>query len=76
MDEQPAGRIRYLMRRRPGDAKLAQRQANSVVRLASDLVGRIQAAKHASTGNVAAVRSHLISIEALLHRLFAVDDWL
>jgi hypothetical protein len=68
-----AARIRYLLRDRMSDAKLVVSQAESIVKLTDELVRRIQAAKHASSGNLATVRAHLVSVEAVLHELFAAE---
>lgn len=68
-----AGQIRYLLRNRAGDSKLVERQVDSLIALANELIGRIQAAKHRSNGDVTSVCAHLVAVEAVLHQLFLVD---
>lgn len=68
------GQIRYLLRDRGRDARLVERQVESIAALANDVVGRIQAAKHASNGSVITIRAHLMTVEVVLHQLFLVES--
>lgn len=69
-----AARVRYVLRSRNNDLKLVEAHVESLVTMAASLNSRIQAAKHASTTNVSAVRSYLITVESVLHLLFTVSD--
>lgn len=54
-----AGRLHYLLRDRKGERKLIDSQASALVVVHGELISRLQASKHASAGNVAAVRAYL-----------------
>jgi hypothetical protein len=66
-----AARLHFALRCRASDRMLVESQASALAVIHRELLGRLQASKHASAGNVAAVRAHLLSAEALLHQLFA-----
>lgn len=67
-------RVRYVLRDRKGDQKLVEAQVDAAVAFINELIGRLQAAKHASVGDIAAVRAHLVSVESALGQLFVVRD--
>lgn len=64
-------RVRYLLRNRKGDQKLVETQVDAVV---NELIRRLQAAKHASVGDVPAVRALLVCVESILGQLYLVQD--
>lgn len=51
--------------------RLAAAQVYAIAVQVSDLRSALQAGKHASAGQVAALRAHLLSVEAVLHQLVA-----
>jgi hypothetical protein len=67
-------RVRYVLRDRKGDQKLVEAQVDAAVAFINELIGRLQAAKHASVGDITAVRAHLVSVESALGQLFVVRD--
>jgi hypothetical protein len=67
-------RVRYLLRNRKGDQKLVEVQVEAAVTFVNELVGRLQATKHASVGDITVVRAHLVSVESILGQLYVVHD--
>jgi hypothetical protein len=65
-----AARIRFVLRTRTGDRRLVEEQAAALIGSFTMIGRRLEAAKHASELDVTAVRSHLMSAEALLIQLF------
>jgi hypothetical protein len=65
-----AARIRFVLRARKEDRRLAEEQAAAVIASFTMISRRLEAAKHASEGDVVAVRCHLLAAEALLAQLF------
>jgi hypothetical protein len=68
-----AARIRYLLRDREGDRNLVEAQVKAIVATHSEVTSRLQAAKHASTGDISAVRTYLLTVEVVLAQLFLVQ---
>ncbi|HEY5182404.1 MAG TPA: hypothetical protein VIJ07_21965 [Dermatophilaceae bacterium] len=58
------------MRTRKGDRRLVEEQATALIVSFTMIGKRLEAAKHASEGDVVAVRCYLLSAEALLAQLF------
>lgn len=67
-------RVRYVLRNRKGDQKLVEVQVDAAVTFVNELFGRLQAAKHASVGDITVVRAHLVSVESILGQLYVVHD--
>lgn len=65
-----AARIRFVLRTRKGDRRLVEEQATALIVSFTMIGKRLEAAKHASEGDVVAVRCYLLSAEALLAQLF------
>jgi hypothetical protein len=65
-----AARIRFVLRARRGDRRLVEEQATALIVSFTMIGQRLEAAKHASQGDVVAVRCYLLSAEALLAQLF------
>ena len=63
-------RIRFVLRARKGDRRLVEEQATALIVSFTMIGKRLEAAKHASEGDVVAVRCYLLSVEALLAQLF------
>ncbi|WP_344193319.1 hypothetical protein [Pedococcus aerophilus] len=66
-------RVRYLLRDRKGDMKVVEAQADALSAAVEGNQSRLQAAKHASSGDLAQARAHLVTAESILTQLFAVD---
>lgn len=66
-----AARIRYLLRYSGYSPKLAEQQAIALCASQAEVNQRLQAAKHASVGDVEATKVHLVTAEAILSQLFS-----
>lgn len=66
-----SARVRFVLRDRKGDIKIVEAQAAALDAAVAATHSRLQAAKHASEGDLVQVRSHLLTTEALLNQLFA-----
>lgn len=64
-----AVRARYVLRSHIGVQRLVTSQVDAVVALVPELRSRLQAGKHASSGTLAALQVHLVSVEAVLVQL-------
>lgn len=65
-------RVRYTLRTRKGDVKVVEAQADALETAVTASHDRLQAMKHAASGDLIQARSHLMTTEALLIQLFAV----
>lgn len=59
-------RVRYVMRGRRGERKLVEAEIEAVSKSVDQLVGRLNAGKHASEGDLQGMRMLLLSTEAIL----------
>jgi hypothetical protein len=67
-------RVRYLFRDLPGPRDLVVHQVDAFSAVVSRLRGRLEAAKHASQGDLVAVQALVIQAESLLITLFVGQD--
>ena len=66
-------RARYILRDHGSQQKLVVSQVEAVVEQVPELRSRLQAAKHASSGSLVALKAHLVSTEAVLVQLTLED---
>lgn len=64
-----SARLRYALRGRKGERKLVVAEVEAVCASVGELVGRLNAGKHASAGDLAAVRANLLATESVLLRV-------
>ena len=67
-----AARIGFILRKRPGDRELLDAEEKVLVAGLAVVRGRLEAAKHASEGDIVGVQGHLMAAEAMLIQLFLV----
>ena len=67
-----AARIGFILRERPGDRELLDAEEKVLVAGLAVVRGRLEAAKHASEGDIVGVQGHLMAAEAMLIQLFLV----
>lgn len=65
-----AARIGFILRERPGDRDLLDAEEKVLVAGLAVVRGRLEAAKHASEGDIVGVQGHLMAAEAMLIQLF------
>jgi hypothetical protein len=65
-----AARVRYILRDRKGERRLVEEQEAAVIAGVSLLQERLQAAKHASAGNLVTLQGQLLAAEGFLIQLF------
>ena len=65
--------MRFLLRDRRGERDLLEEHLSSVMRTFGLVRSRLEAAKHASAGDIVAVQGYLLSVEALLVELLLVN---
>jgi hypothetical protein len=67
-----AARIGFILRERPGDRELLEAEEKVLIAGLAVVRGRLEAAKHASEGDIVGVQGHLMAAEAMLIQLFLV----